>query len=432
MAKENEYIVPDEAYLLVAEGMYKHLSALRAEKKMTQRDLARASGLTQGAISRLENGDLNPKIDTLKSIAAALNMYVEGDYIEDDYAEGDDNHRQGDYEKLVAELAEIERKRLTEEAKTAHVMTTEPGNYTLGGNDITAGKSVSTKPFLTRSTEWPKTDIKINGKDIGQLSREELGKLWSPDIGPSSLGSFDTTGALSTDKLLAIGQKRNTYFSTTSKQTKPAPATIPRYSRSGAIMQDIGNHGYDGVFIGGQADQTPTPPNLIDVKGAYAIEMPGSTMSPTFRHGDILYVDPTRPATRGDDVVIQLTIQDQKIAVVGVLVHFDVYYADTHDAKEVRHEDYFCVSLATKTAIENECYAEGLHQEAEVADEVRWAADLFILTDHESAHDNTLHVADAVHVIVGTERRRPIENKNPQKITLRRQSEREVNNKPDV
>lgn len=44
----------------------------REEKQLTQKDLARMSGVTQSNISNIENGSNRPTITTLKKIADAL------------------------------------------------------------------------------------------------------------------------------------------------------------------------------------------------------------------------------------------------------------------------------------------------------------------------------------------------------------------------
>jgi len=49
---------------------------------------------------------------------------------------------------------------------------------------------------------------------------------------------------------------------------------------------------------------------LLGRPDAYAIYVYDSSMSPAFEHGHLVYVDPTRPVSAGDDVVIQ-TDQDR-------------------------------------------------------------------------------------------------------------------------
>lgn len=45
----------------------------RHSKGMTQKDLAKATGLTQSVIARLESKKATPRLNTLLKIAAALN-----------------------------------------------------------------------------------------------------------------------------------------------------------------------------------------------------------------------------------------------------------------------------------------------------------------------------------------------------------------------
>ena len=49
----------------------------RNKLNLTQKDLAELSGITQADISRLENGNANPSIRTLKKLAAAMNMALD-------------------------------------------------------------------------------------------------------------------------------------------------------------------------------------------------------------------------------------------------------------------------------------------------------------------------------------------------------------------
>ena len=49
----------------------------RDKLNLTQKDLAKLSGITQADISRLENGNANPSIRTLKKLASAMNMVLD-------------------------------------------------------------------------------------------------------------------------------------------------------------------------------------------------------------------------------------------------------------------------------------------------------------------------------------------------------------------
>lgn len=51
----------------------------RKKTGLTQKELSERTGITQGDISKLENGNANPSINTLKRLAKAMNMslYIE-------------------------------------------------------------------------------------------------------------------------------------------------------------------------------------------------------------------------------------------------------------------------------------------------------------------------------------------------------------------
>lgn len=46
----------------------------REERRLSQRELAERTGITQADISRMESGEANPTLDTLKRIAEGLGM----------------------------------------------------------------------------------------------------------------------------------------------------------------------------------------------------------------------------------------------------------------------------------------------------------------------------------------------------------------------
>lgn len=51
---------------------------------------------------------------------------------------------------------------------------------------------------------------------------------------------------------------------------------------------------------------TYRPMELLNVSDAYAVYVNGDSMSPRFKHGELVYIDPHRPPAPGDDVVVQL------------------------------------------------------------------------------------------------------------------------------
>lgn len=63
--KEYEALQPE--YELVSA-----ILSARIEKGLTQKDLAQLTGISQADISRIENGDANPTLDTIQRLAVAL------------------------------------------------------------------------------------------------------------------------------------------------------------------------------------------------------------------------------------------------------------------------------------------------------------------------------------------------------------------------
>ena len=53
----------------------------RAEKDMTQKQLAEVTGITQADISRLESGTANPSLRTLKRLAAGMGMALNVEFV---------------------------------------------------------------------------------------------------------------------------------------------------------------------------------------------------------------------------------------------------------------------------------------------------------------------------------------------------------------
>ena len=61
-------------------------------------------------------------------------------------------------------------------------------------------------------------------------------------------------------------------------------------------------------------------PYFLDgVGSAYGVYVNGNSMEPRYEHGQLLFVDPSRPPARGDDVVIQVAFDD---AICGFVKRF--------------------------------------------------------------------------------------------------------------
>ncbi|HYE52108.1 MAG TPA: S24 family peptidase [Azospirillaceae bacterium] len=89
-----------------------------------------------------------------------------------------------------------------------------------------------------------------------------------------------------------------------------APVEIPPV---GLMARDIpvrgtavGGLDADFFFNGGTVDWVRRPPGLQTTRDAFAIYVAGSSMSPRYEEGDLVYVHPGRTPRNGDDVLIEL------------------------------------------------------------------------------------------------------------------------------
>lgn len=84
----------------------------------------------------------------------------------------------------------------------------------------------------------------------------------------------------------------------------PRPNTMP-YDLP---VYGVAVGGSDGDFSlnGDVVDRARRPPGLLGNKSAFAVYVRGDSMEPRHLQGDLLYVDPARPARSGDDVLVEL------------------------------------------------------------------------------------------------------------------------------
>ena len=75
--KEYDALEPEYAIM-------KAMLEARIESGMTQKELADRSGITQADISRLENGNGNPSIRTLKRLANAMGKNLKIEFVDSD------------------------------------------------------------------------------------------------------------------------------------------------------------------------------------------------------------------------------------------------------------------------------------------------------------------------------------------------------------
>lgn len=92
---------------------------------------------------------------------------------------------------------------------------------------------------------------------------------------------------------------------TTSLNIMDLPADVPVLGTAAASVA--------GAFILDQSaiEYVRRPPGVATARNIYALYVQGESMLPRHRPGDLIFVSPDRPATRGDDVIIQTRNHDQ-------------------------------------------------------------------------------------------------------------------------
>lgn len=101
---------------------------------------------------------------------------------------------------------------------------------------------------------------------------------------------------------------------------QPAPPMsdrdVPVYGRA--------QGGADGVFLfnGEVIGWEIRPPQLAGVKEAYATYVDGESMYPRYKPGETVWLNPHKPAARGDDVVVQLRPAEEDAAPFGFIKEY--------------------------------------------------------------------------------------------------------------
>lgn len=71
-------------------------------------------------------------------------------------------------------------------------------------------------------------------------------------------------------------------------------------------MAVAGNGDGDFSLNGDVVDRVRRPAGLVGNRAAFAVYVRGDSMEPRHYQGDLLYVDPARPARSGDDVLVEM------------------------------------------------------------------------------------------------------------------------------
>lgn len=82
------------------------------------------------------------------------------------------------------------------------------------------------------------------------------------------------------------------------------PKDVPVY---GTVVGGTGG----GFHMNGEVvDRVRRPPGLADVRGAYGLYISGDSMEPRYFSGELIYINPGKPAAVGDFVVVEMHAVD--------------------------------------------------------------------------------------------------------------------------
>ena len=376
---------------------WRQLYHLRKAKKLTQKALAEKVELTQSAISKIEAGVSIPSYDAAVRIAEVLGMTWTNA----------DGEIEGDVAALLVKLRvlQADEDAFLEQQELYQQHTSEE----VEAHMVEAAAAVAGKATVNVSGE-KKEPVEHNlAVEPGSF------KVHNPSF------------------MMRYRQRRGRAVRSAdqAEDTQSLQQMIPRYFReSNTSVNDT----QIMLSMQGMNDTTPCPPNLLDTPGAYAVEMLDGFMAPRFYAGDTLYVDPTKPATYNDDVLIQIERDGMLAGMVTSIIKMEREVSDNgHDVFT-----YGCLPIHTQGLIDRECYANGIVDPIDVIDEQIYAADWFVLPSDFKLYDeireqlpDVLVIKD-IHVIVGSQRKRMMDRTTGFSPRLKRQIEAEEDAKRGV
>ena len=93
----------------------------------------------------------------------------------------------------------------------------------------------------------------------------------------------------------------------------PLPASLPAVMPLDVPVMGtaIGGSNGDFTFNNGVVDYTRRPPGIARNRAVFCVFVRGDSMEPRYQPGDLLYVNPARPARGGDDVLVEMLPEAQ-------------------------------------------------------------------------------------------------------------------------
>jgi len=90
----------------------------------------------------------------------------------------------------------------------------------------------------------------------------------------------------------------------------PIPFNVKPGRMIPILGEAVGGAGGEYEFNGQVQDWIACPPSLANVPNAYAVYVDGESMYPRYKSGETVYVHPSKPARRGDDVIVQIAPEE--------------------------------------------------------------------------------------------------------------------------
>jgi len=152
-----------------------------------------------------------------------------------------------------------------------------------------------------------KADEIITISNYLEMNEREVISLLSGVTANSHTGSSEAVSTTDSHHGRAHGRYSGAFVPEPKDLPPPStmPVDVPVY---GTVVG-----GADGDFEmnGDVIDRVRRPAGLTNARNAFALYVVGTSMSPRYDEGDLIFVHPGRPAVTGSDVVIELHAKDE-------------------------------------------------------------------------------------------------------------------------
>jgi phage repressor protein C with HTH and peptisase S24 domain len=178
--------------------------------------------------------------------------------------------------------------------------------------------------------EWLKSELKRAEMKQADLARQLSARLGRTVDRATVNKMISGRRAIAADELIAVTQILGVEMTTISRNNVVTNETDLLLHRPPAVLKPaIPVIGQPDRMGGNQlifpeddcVEWTFSPPGLENTHGIYAVYVHGTQMSPRYRPGEMVWINPNKPLKRGDDVLVRL--KDAKTAqTIGIIREF--------------------------------------------------------------------------------------------------------------